>query len=1137
MRTHALAIASGLAALLIATEAGAQSQCYGNINAQPYVSGFTPAVFSANNNVQTGTSLKLDTNLNPIDPNNIKLPFSQKLTVDYVYESAGASHTFGWMFLDQFASYFNSDGTLVDPTGAALAQAIYQRDAGSNPDFTRSSKTYSDGGTWAHFPNYLESRSSTIFKLCDDDTDTTVFGANYAPVTDASSTNDGVPDYDVNGDGVINVADRTVDLGTVQGNREIIFFLVVYYDQTVKHRALGLTATPDSTILSKTIVFFSKHAMNPDRGVLGNNTQVTKIDIGCDYPNSCAGITGWLDAATLARLNTPAYGNISLPHEAVTVKTSAAGDMPHLILGAPTTYPNLWLLGWEDLVNYDNTSCSGCTQGDRDYNDLVFLVRRQNGGSVQSQSLSTDIPAAVRADTVIHRVKIKKQETIPIPPCTAAPTTRIDYYYSIDGGVTWRPVTFPATSPNEVTISLLGAGVSGTDLRWRADIISPSENCQPQINKLDIGYEAVVHGTYSQSSPVPLANLFYRGGFETPAATWVTSGTPADFRYRGHFGAYRRYDPDNPSIDTSNLLWDAGAQLAAKNPDTRKIYTAMPYTPCPVADQGPSGTCRLSLTTANTMLNSQLIDSAACSEMYNGKPIFDVDGNNVCDATDAQLLMQWTRGWETPGVQRAWKLGPVIHSSAAAVGPPGIPSWYVGTRVPSAEKDEFRIWAADPLRAQRRTVAFVGSQTGMVHAFDAGQYRYGDDPATTSIKEQRGYFNRVSGTPDYGTGAENYAYVPKNMLKYLRHSWALNKVPITTGEQPAIDAALTAADVKIGSTFKTVLAMNMGFAHPWLHAIDVTTATEPKEIWAAPWTDTDFQGSRSSPAIVRLQLGATNTYWAILTSSGIADVPSNVFLYAIDATTGQTIANGKVPLNNPAGPPGVSETAYGIEGHILPYDSDADGYVDRVYAVDTNGRLWKWDTVSQQVCLLASVGRPVYSAPTIVPPPEGTLGGSVAIFFASGDDPERNDATGTNYIYGYADAAQPGSCTSADVTEVYKQPIKAGEKVWADPFSSDDAVYFASAGTDRSDICLAGGASGGSVYQVQANNNGAPQSVALVGNAAAGIFVTDQKVLVNTVGGKTVIYGTQNQNNNQVKAKSVNTPMKDEAWNELGATK
>src|SRR5262245_44821728 len=56
--------------------------------------------------------LKLETALVPFDPERIVLPVDQRLTISYVYESAGATHTIGYVYYEDLiaAGYVDTKG-------------------------------------------------------------------------------------------------------------------------------------------------------------------------------------------------------------------------------------------------------------------------------------------------------------------------------------------------------------------------------------------------------------------------------------------------------------------------------------------------------------------------------------------------------------------------------------------------------------------------------------------------------------------------------------------------------------------------------------------------------------------------------------------------------------------------------------------------------------------------------------------------------------------------------------------------------------------------------------------------------------------------------------------------------------------
>ncbi|RKH01969.1 DUF4114 domain-containing protein [Corallococcus carmarthensis] len=526
------------------------------------------------------------------------LPSDQRISISYLYESSGASHSLGYLYVDELQArgYVNAQGDLVDANGNGIAdlhedlynlapatgaqarpyvgltrrctntftsggftysqpalalsascssafnasRALADARPGSHPvvniDLVGTAPTgapgngYSDNGLFPRLPNLLEPAHASngnkglghlVFLLADDDSDTDTF-QSMGTVSDGSSLNDGVPDYDVsaydahglpratNPDPGITQADRTVDLGVIQGGRELVFFLVTTYamshnmDEGTVYPCLRKAANGQCTLHLKTpvSVFFSKSKWNLDQDPVGQ-APVASRNIGCSYDASCnptapasspsactvasssQKLCGWLDSDARLRLNTPAYGNLPLPREATTVLPSGNGNMPHLLMGLPSTSPRQWVLGFEDL--------SG--GGDRDFNDVVFRVSTAPMPSIaRSTVLSPDAPGCA-----LSQVMLRKDQTLGIPGCDAYAS--ITYAVATDcrtctSGLcffnptpTWRPVTFSGSSPSAI---LDVSSTPGHQLCWKAEFTSSMPTyCEPTLNNLDVGYEAV----------------------------------------------------------------------------------------------------------------------------------------------------------------------------------------------------------------------------------------------------------------------------------------------------------------------------------------------------------------------------------------------------------------------------------------------------------------------------------------------------------------------------------------------------------------------------------------------------------------------------------------------------------------------
>lgn len=956
--------------------------------------------------------LQLNTNLKKLDSENITFPFDQTVTIDYVYESAGASHSLGYMYMDDVKArgYADANGNLVDKNNNGildLHEAIYNM----TPDddtvlpvkyvglsrrcsqtFTSGGKKYyepelalrancaktyaaktdvtdarpgradssfyniavdwvgatmpvkgngdpinltdddaSDKGLFPHIPNLLEPAAPEnnnlglgrmVFLLVDDDSDKGVH-RNLGPVADVTDTYDGIPDYNVSQydfRGIklpqppasdpeytnyqqINTGDRRVNLGLVQGGKEIVFFAVVYYD--ARHNTDNDTVAPclkrkpytgdpaeDGKCLlhlqTSVSVFFSKATWNLDQNFKAPaDNKVAERNIGCSYSESCNSPTdasaclitgttkkacGWLEQDTLNRLDTAAYKNLKMPKEGVTImrpgtepgnlkpEVDRMNYMPHVIVGAPTTDPFRWILGFEDLNG----------GGDRDFNDIVFMINKENGGGAKSTTVSSDVMSdvgdALGPNFTITKVRFRRQDDVapyanPGPPpsniragCTKAPCwteeipgactsgsvkPTITYSIAVDCRVLdangkyiknespgWVPVPLNNTPPypdQEVEIDILALGLTGSQLCWKVDISSPSELCRPIIDDVDIGYQAVRSGAYARSSPSTLGNVAVWGVNETPGQNWgvnwnAEGSLPAagiraydgakDFTIRGRMYLQSLYDPEKPEETAPKQRWEAGRvmalSLAASNPLNRKLYT--------MNDAGVRKEVKDVAEVGGTLLPASYCNTY--SEI-DGRYLYDMNHDGVCTVTaaadpapysDRQFLIDWLYGYENPKASgtnkiRPWPMGGVNLSTVAVAVPPYQDNWYQNAK--AAERTDYLNNFMKPLET-RSTRAFVGTMSGVLHSFDTGDFRNALKDGCRPGDQYRGYFVPENcpapSTPaqrKYGTGSEAFAYMPNMMLSQYRNQYVRFRNSGTL-VRPQMDASPSIANVDLG---------------------------------------------------------------------------------------------------------------------------------------------------------------------------------------------------------------------------------------------------------------------------------------------------------------------------------------------------
>ncbi|ATB44812.1 DUF4114 domain-containing protein [Corallococcus macrosporus] len=866
--------------------------------------------------------LQLNTNRTALNSEFIEFPFDQNVTISYVYESAGASHALGYLYMDDLRErgYVDEHGDLVDenengildlhedlfnlaPRSGSKARPYIGQSRRCTRSFTSGGETYnqpelamnggcgntfvgntrladarpglggewnwtdqvgvfaggtindetfSDRGLFPHLPNLLEPPSDLngnmglgrmVFLLADDDTGRDTH-RNLAPVRDVGDWSEGIPDYDVsaydprglrrgtNPDPGVTAYDRTVDMGMIEGGKEVIFFIVAYYESNHGPREgyvyPCLKQDPDGRcalhLQTSINVFFSKSAWNLDQNPEGG-TITAERNIGCQYlegcnrdnPASTPGqacrvadtneyLCGWLDGpinewgTTLYRLaNDELYGNLVMPMEKVTIPRPGGprNPMPHVIVGAPSTDPFRWILGFEDIPG----------GGDRDFNDVVFVVNKQNGGSTRSATVSGDISPTIANDFVITKVRFKRQDDFAPqprtcaggPPCfsedvpgactpTDGPEPTITYSLAVDCRIcepdedgemqcvpnpnnpTWFPVHFPDTTPptQEVELDILSMGFTGSQLCWKVDITSPSELCRPIIDDVEVGYQAVRAGSYSRASPSAVGNVIVWGVNETPGSAWGRTGTwpgngmPAastraydgnkDFTVRGRLYLHSLYDPERPDATTNQFRWDAGRVMALTfgthgnehDPLDRKLYTM----------NAAGNRSTISDEMAGNNATSRLFPDSLCDLEQSGRYLYDLNNNGKCgtptgaapdkretgNSNDRNFLREWLYGWEhrhSGGHRRPWALGGINMSTVAISVPPYLDGWAQNAQ--SGERDLYRRNFMEPL-SSRPTVAFVGTMSGHLHAFTAGAFRNSTHDECAPGPQVRGFF-------------------------------------------------------------------------------------------------------------------------------------------------------------------------------------------------------------------------------------------------------------------------------------------------------------------------------------------------------------------------------------------------------------
>jgi Tfp pilus tip-associated adhesin PilY1 len=345
----------------------------------------------------------------------------------------------------------------------------------------------------------------------------------------------------------------------------------------------------------------------------------------------------------------------------------------------------------------------------------------------------------------------------------------------------------------------------------------------------------------------------------------------------------------------------------------------------------------------------------------------------------------------------------------------------------------------------RRTVLYVGADDGMIHCFDVL------------------------------TGEELWGHIPFNLLPKLSKMWAVD--PVTQARYFSrdiyVDGSPSVADVYVCGQWKTILVCGQGPGRGsitgggtnYYFALDVTTPEDPVplweltadtmgETWSVP-TSADDPGQRLRPS----GSGYDNN-----PEPGV--VLGNVF-YAVDlgdASVFWTFTADEVDTS--AVFTNIQNTMPGSPSLI---DNNRDGFADRVYIGDLDGRVWKVDIGSAFETAGSWAAEAIYTDPDnypIITKPALWRSSTsqtpiTRVYFGTGGDDTAPDTATYSFVALVDVEGDPriewflGVPNGVRTAEEDVGDLGVGEKVWADPKLADYTVYFSTlmGGIESVDPC------------------------------------------------------------------------------------
>jgi len=428
-------------------------------------------------------------------------------------------------------------------------------------------------------------------------------------------------------------------------------------------------------------------------------------------------------------------------------------------------------------------------------------------------------------------------------------------------------------------------------------------------------------------------------------------------------------DAQTGVIDTSEgkAKWSAAAKLDAMALGSRKVYYRRP---------GSSPT--LALFTYDSLSADGLGSyfSGFCSKVPTPAQCttLTATGNaaSLALANDGTNLVSYLRGDRTyeqingSTLQlyrtRASRLGDIVNASPLYVKKP--PFLYTDVGYSNYK---------NVTKANRKAMVYAASNDGMLHAFSA---------------------DASDG------GAELWAYVPSFVMPSL---YRLADTAQRDNHQYFVDGAPIAADIQVGSTWKTILIGGLNKGGKGYYALDISDPENPQTLWE--FSHADLGLTYGTPVVTKRADGT----WIVVFGSGHNNTDGIGRMFVLNANTGALVSGA--PYSTGVG---AADNPAGLTNINAWIDTNSDNTAKRFYGGDLLGNIWRFDidnlvAPNGQAQLLGQmvVGTKPQPVTTMVQPIQVTYGGSnyPVVIVATGRYLGETDLTDTTTqsIYGIKD--------------------------------------------------------------------------------------------------------------------------------------
>lgn len=268
-------------------------------------------------------------------------------------------------------------------------------------------------------------------------------------------------------------------------------------------------------------------------------------------------------------------------------------------------------------------------------------------------------------------------------------------------------------------------------------------------------------------------------------------------------------------------------------------------------------------------------------------------------------------------------------------------------------------------------VAFYGANDGVFRAINANQP---NNPTNTAQPQGNCTISTDCSIGGIQPGGELWGFIPTEFMSKLSRQYlnspAVKLASTPTGILPApqakdyfFDGNTTTYHDTVNSKWYVYLTARRGGRV--IYAIDVTDPTDPIFKWKKTNSDIAELGQTWSQPKVALVHGYSNPvliFGAGYDPNEDLDPPTAdtmgrgiVVMDALDGSlVWQAKPGGSSASTCKANPCLVTSMTYAMSADVALVDTDFDGYVDRLYAADTGGNLWRVDLETSSTFLPAT---------------------------------------------------------------------------------------------------------------------------------------------------------------------------------------